>query len=379
MAESQLLFYAWTDMQLVNLTNLRMNQMRAGQADLVLLGLARITPSIIKAIQETGCFRNIHSIELDEASLVQARKRHDWAMLCAKLTKESRYIMKFEKALKGQRYDRVIIPGFWAETLALLKAVQKTSPEVWVDFIQEGSRHGEELFASTLSPSRMIRLYHTLKEGFRIRAWRRRCQNAYFYEPTRFQAEEEQCGIRYCPLAPQKTADTSLRQMLARIPVDPELVDLYDLRDVILLTDDALRWRRPDSFDVLDFWDLAEDAATLLGRERIIVRAHPACCLPEDRQVGTLTIDRSPLPLEILLLKLEAQRPGSVKQKTFLLGYSFICEAMVLAFGLQPTFISYRYLGHPIGKDDQLNDRRLSIAFPADYSELRTLLKTICN
>lgn len=58
-----LLFYVWTDVQLINTVNIKCNFFQAEAADLLIWKLERVSDKLIESIKEENIFDNVYILE----------------------------------------------------------------------------------------------------------------------------------------------------------------------------------------------------------------------------------------------------------------------------------------------------------------------------
>ncbi len=131
------LFFAWTDIQLINCINTKCNYYSCDIADLVIDKRERISEELLSLAERNKIFDHIYFIELpkyvhrNKASKMWARIA--WHMQYKKYFYDQICIM-----LKGGRYDVFLVAAFWGETLNLYRYIKKYNRDIHIEIVEEG-------------------------------------------------------------------------------------------------------------------------------------------------------------------------------------------------------------------------------------------------
>lgn len=135
--------YAWTDIQIINLLNVRASSFKNEKADLFVFMLKRINPKLLEIISQSNCFENIYKIPYvgDDVG-----HKFLWNVpyckgLLTTLYRKKYYADFYKESIGEASYDYLLTPGYWGETLHLVRHLMKNNSGIKVAFVEEGSRH----------------------------------------------------------------------------------------------------------------------------------------------------------------------------------------------------------------------------------------------
>lgn len=259
-------YYAWTDTQLINCVNLKVNQHAGEDGVLFVLKLERISDALLDVIIKDKCFVDIKVVPCKYA--VNSRNAIARTLKIDTVLEQKRlrqhYRICFANAVGVTVYSRLVTAGFWAETSFLIERLVMNNKGLKIDFVEEGLRHEYELFYYTLSKKPFVKIMRWFYDGRMINRWKRRCEFAYFYSPERFDGEEKPDCYTYASLIPIDEHNHRVKKVLIDAVVDIDITE-YQNRSVILLE---------DLYEV-DFDLLVKRVAEVVGPSELIVKMHP--------------------------------------------------------------------------------------------------------
>lgn len=299
-------YYAWTDTQIINCVNLKLNQHAKEEGMLFVLKLKRISQALIDTIIEDKCFSDIREIKYENIDVTSNPIMRLFRLdtLFGQVELKRRYRRSFTDAIGNASFTRLITAGFWAETSFFVKALLKNNRALKIDFIEEGLRHADELFHYTLDKRLSVKILRWFYDGYMIKRWKRLCEYAYFYSPERFDGEGSRDDYQYSPLMTLDEHNARARCILLGAVRNIDITE-YQKRSVILLE---------DVYDV-DFDLLVKRVANIVGSYELIVKMHPAGKGVRDKLPDVYYDDRQYL-FEGVLIQLQ------LDEKTIIRGIS---------------------------------------------------------
>lgn len=259
-------YYAWTDTQLINCVNLKVNQHAGEDGVLFVLKLERISDALLDVIIKDKCFVDIKVVPCECATnsrnAIARTLKIDTVFEQKGLRRH--YRRCFANAVGDKVYSRLVTAGFWAETSFLIERLVMNNAGLKIDFVEEGLRHGFELFYYTLNKKTFVKLMRWFYDGYMINRWKRRCEFAYFYSPERFDGEDKPECYRYAVLIPIDEHNHRVKKVLIDAVADIDIME-YKNRSVILLE---------DLYEV-DFNLIVKRVADVFGPSELVVKMHP--------------------------------------------------------------------------------------------------------
>lgn len=132
--------FAWTNTQILNITNAKINLYPDDQADLYIRMGGHMSEALIRSVQKSGVFQNIYYIDPFEVhfkrifGLIPNMRllflRHAYS-------KAYRRLLEHMKALKT--YDRAIVSWFYTGNVFLLDCWSKGKKDFRITFVDEGT------------------------------------------------------------------------------------------------------------------------------------------------------------------------------------------------------------------------------------------------
>lgn len=184
-----ILFYAWTDTQLINTVNVKENYYSQQQADLLVLNLSRISKELIEVIREKRIFREVYILNLPdgymEGKRVQLKDKMKALFLGSVYWKNIKQQLK--KYIGNNAYSHFFTAAFWSETLFVLRYLKKYNPNLEVWFYEDGlaNYNGPKGWLFKAVPNRSVKatIRTILYYGLMPYTYRKYVKGVYLYEP----------------------------------------------------------------------------------------------------------------------------------------------------------------------------------------------------
>lgn len=367
--------YAWTDAQIIYLTQLCRVDSMQGMADLFVLELSRISTILLEALGETEIFHRIYRLSPPPAYSGSGLRAIP-GIKTISLGRSVQAHFNAEIASLGELpdYRELFTAGLWGETLHFIRAVWgNRTPEIHL--IEEG-------FYSYVKDARKCRLDNAQKEfierflryGGRAVKARRMVRDIRVFCPDIMRVK--------VPYAIRSLTPIDLRSsfwiQLAKKIVPLELAEEYDKRQVVFL----MSPRKQKYEETLDETISVIDVVMRqVGPENMIVRLHPADRSAEE--VLRAKYPDEPLYIDYTTFWLESLGALADFQKTIFVvrNSSVLLSLLEMDIHSQRMCLTYKlynyYRKHGDVYRDYLSEqlrKSFDIRVPEDYEELKTSL-----
>ena len=136
--EGRLAFYGWTDYLLLNLVNAKESHYPHERSDLFVFNLNRVSAKLVEAIAESRVFENVYLIEpMHKSALTSTKDKFLRLFTGRKYYKY--YAAQLESLVGHRKYKSFFTGAFWSETLHLARYFFKSSPQMEINFVEEGT------------------------------------------------------------------------------------------------------------------------------------------------------------------------------------------------------------------------------------------------
>lgn len=184
-----ILFYAWTDTQIITLVNIKLNTYSNEKADLLIYKLSRVSEELIIAVKKSNLFANIY--ELDRPVFCLERKRKGIRERMEAVFLGSKYRKYFDEQLKqliGEKeYVVFFTSAFWSETLLVIQYIKKYSQTMAIWLYEEGlaAYNGPKNWLFQAVPDKSIKagIRTVLYYGISSYTYRRYVKGIFLYKP----------------------------------------------------------------------------------------------------------------------------------------------------------------------------------------------------
>ena len=137
-----ILFYAWTNLTLINMLNTKNAYYRDVEADIIIRFNLTMSQQLISSIRDEKVFRHIYFI--DNPRFV--RKIGLWGkipklrMIVSKKNLRNYYKRFVINTLGETLYDKLIVAGLWDGAIYLLNELYKKNRNIRLEYVEEGER-----------------------------------------------------------------------------------------------------------------------------------------------------------------------------------------------------------------------------------------------
>lgn len=184
-----ILFYAWTDTQIINVVNLKSNVFQKQDADLLVYRLERVSERLIDEIKKKNLFHQVYLLEVPKFCLERKRKGIREKIQALFLgAKYRQYFYESLQILLGSiNYSLFFAGAFWSETLLVFGYVKRNNPQIRIWFYDEGlaAYNGPKnwLFQAVPNRSLQAKIRTILYYGFSSVIYRKYVDGIYLYKP----------------------------------------------------------------------------------------------------------------------------------------------------------------------------------------------------
>ncbi len=134
-------YYTWTNTQIVNAANSKINIFKNDKADLYVRMSEQISEPLLRAVKSQDVFENIYYIDpiiLDYKKLLLGFLPNIRAIFLESAYKKA-YGAMLNNMCGEREYSRVILPWFYADSVFLIYYWDKFSPNLRISFLEEGT------------------------------------------------------------------------------------------------------------------------------------------------------------------------------------------------------------------------------------------------
>ena len=232
--------YAWTNTQIINITNAVINLYPGEHADIYIRMGGHISDELVDAIRESGVYDNVFPIDPFHFNYRRLKFGFipKFRALFLKPAYQRAYGALLDRLCKGKVYTRVLLAWFYTENVFLLEYWARSSPNFAVTLVDEGTgsycyHKNQILFPLSLLGSKKDRLKRYIVEGRLSKQFAKSIDSFALYRPEYSRPDIDFDRLRL----PEIHADTNplMYQILkdAARSVPPAQYDRYNSRDLI--------------------------------------------------------------------------------------------------------------------------------------------------
>lgn len=268
------LFYGWTNTQLINLVNVKVNYFNKVKADLIILKIDRISENLVKIIESNKIFRKVIFIEqppFNSRSLNWGNIPIIRTIAYGNASRE--YYNKMLKANFGDtEYSIMLTAGYWAETVFLLKYFYKKNPKITVSFVEEGvSEYYEDkawLCKIILGGGIKEKIIRIIYFGWFSTQCNKKVNSMYLYEP-RLCRNKARLQLYKLPHlnGPNQKCMRILHGAMAGIDLSQYKKRYFYYIDTPILKDNSVKYDKTKQ--------ILKEIVEATGKEQIIIKIHP--------------------------------------------------------------------------------------------------------
>ena len=268
------LFYVWTDIQLINAVNTRCNFYKQEESDLLVLHLSRISDKYIDKIRDANVFHNVYILKLPSWYLERKRVgvREYLVSLINGIKLKNYFSYELERFFGNKKVDLILSGAFWGETMNVYRYFQRINPDVEVGFIEEGLGiyNGPKDWLYNTSPNLSVkaRFREALYYGNLPRKAKRVVRIVYLYRPD-FLQYETKLEIMKLPALTEK-GNGYCYNIVSNL--EERTVHELDKRKVIYIADAPRAMLKNPYEYVCQAFDMV---LRNVDNDKLIVRLHP--------------------------------------------------------------------------------------------------------
>lgn len=133
------LFFAWTDIQLINCLNTKSNFFKNVNADLVVYKRERISERLLEIVRTKEVFSDIYVVALpDFYNESKVQKSNKISSFIIHMQLKRYFINKISCMIKSRKYDVLLVATFWSETLNLYRYLRRYNKDIRIEIVEEG-------------------------------------------------------------------------------------------------------------------------------------------------------------------------------------------------------------------------------------------------
>lgn len=384
-------FYAITNLQLVNVTNIRLSYYSENSAVLFIRIANQISYDLVKAIAEEDFFEDIVLIQYP----ILNNKVGFWGkipkirMLSYGKRMQSYHDYYLESCKTDQLFDVAVVPYFWFHTLYYLTYWKKNNRHIRIEFFEEGlsnysAEHGtfRDFTSPRCSGSKLERRVQRFAEKPRMRRIRSNATNTLYVYNADMLYEGHSWKAKTLPSIKNNDRLLSLLDMAVRR--NSLKVLRYSKKKVYYIANHLI----PDIEDSYDLsYMIIDKVLRAFDPRQVLIKTHPAITEHREKYARQFEercyIDRDDQFIEGFFADRE-----EIESKLFILRCSALPFNMRNWFECQP-FVMFTYKMFPyfsqtgdpsvegyVAKLKQAYDDPSKIMTPASWIELEMMLES---
>lgn len=269
--------FAWTNTQLINITNAKINLFSNDEADLYIRIGAHMSESLILAIQKSGVYKNVYC--LDPMTISTKKLVLGQIPLVRLLFLRHGYIQAYKQLLEHingiKRYDRAIVSWFYADNVFLLKWWSKGVKNFKITFVDEGTgsycyTKKQMIFPVSLIGDKKALIKRYLAEYTLSKKMGRKVDTICFYRPEYCRPDIDFKKMKL-PLVNKETNPIMWKIMVnSSKSLDALHFNQYEKRKAIYLSTFSIEGK---NFD-LRSTEMLSTIQQVFGRHRVIAKIH---------------------------------------------------------------------------------------------------------
>ena len=371
-----ILFYAWTDTQLINAVNVKVNFYSQPQADLLILNLSRISKELVDVIKNQGIFREIHILDLPagymEKKRVQLRDKVKAIFLGIVYWKSIK--RQLQKYISNNAYSHFFTAAFWSETLFVLRYLKKHNPDLEVWFYEDGLANyngpNKWLFKAVPNTSVKAAIRTVLYYGLTPYTYRKYVKGVYLYEPRI-------SNIDYLETKKMPPINEERNKICFQIckEINNSTDEAYQNSDIIYIAD------APDTNSAEPFYliyEILDSIYSIIPNAKVVLKLHPIMEALQikfaDEKYPQLHVDKRKGGIEHILI------PVDLNKKIIITGNSSSALYLGYVYDKQP----YMILTTNFSLNSRLQEytqryaryyKQEKISVPSNLDELKSCIK----
>ena len=325
------LFFAWTDMQLINCINTKCHFFQEENADILVYNQGRISEQLLQVIHKKNIFSNVYVAEM-EVFFDQIRDCKVFPFT-AYIKRNKYFIGRLTEFVGAKKYDVLLAATFWCETLNVYRYLRRINKNVYIQIVEEG-------MANYDGPTGWV--YRTAPAS----RWKSLARGPICCKSIGVSARKR---VQCCYLYQPELSWTHRGEVLKRIPAIRENTNplVYDILKEWKQQKCELQYMNNQVVYIADApnhtYDSMEKALDLVKqlpeniRQSVVVKLHPLhTWTNEERMVQNdegIWIDARRIPIENILLQ------SDIEDKVLIIDRSSVLLYLKCMLEKEPYFV----------------------------------------
>lgn len=184
-----IVFYAWTNLQIVNYVNLKTNYYKHSEVYLIVFMLERISDELLYEVKKSNVFETV--IELKKPESYLERKRKGFVEYIKSVSNgvfiKKHIVSQLKNSIGDKKCDKLVTAAFWSETMYIYRYFRRTNKQLEIELIEEGlscyNAPKDWLFKTSPSLSLKGRIRSLIYYGALPKLARKHTTGIYLYLP----------------------------------------------------------------------------------------------------------------------------------------------------------------------------------------------------
>ena len=379
-------YYASSNIQLLNLLNLKVTIFSSCEGDLYITNNGKISPELITLIQDAAIFRNINLINIKDILPKSYRNRSLFQKVLDSFIKRAYYYHQISSYAHGITYSRLIFNGFWMDGTYILLILASQNPDLRISFIDEGVNsynYSKKELCSTGGSGILGNLwyYFVFYSKFRkISSYRKCVDDIFLYQPDLY-VDKKNIVIKQLPIINDE--NPICLNILRKLSCNIDCTE-YKRRNVYYFLQN--QYNSPNEKKIID--EYLDILTQTIDPQQIIIKEHPGSIAgffsqTQYHNMTDLFIDKRLYLFEATLLNIDINEKVFISRDSSSLMYpKYMFDAepfVILTYKLYPEYYTSN-----IEKMDSLSNGLISsyvkkerILIPTDMSEFKYMLENI--
>ena len=353
------LFYAWTNVLLLNSVNAKVNFFGEEKADLLIRSNSTLSQNLLDTIKKNGFFRKIYFVDMPRINKKRGilGKIPKLRVLGIKKPMQQFYKRYIMENFTDEPYDKLITGGLWNDILYILPFLYQKNPGIEVEFLEEGERSYEgikSLCVPVVTDNWKRKLVEYYNVGWDKRKYQKNIKNTiYLYRPERY---EEDANLKLKKLPEISREQNNICFMLLdhiSDKIDYSMLLRYIKRPVIYFGN-YLVPEQEANYDMA--YRIIYMIIRKIGQGKLMIKPHTNVT---DHRInfakkyqGRVYIDRNVYLFESMYTKME------LEHKIFIAKHSTVLSYAKQLFDKEPyLFFTYRLFDYYHEHGDDISDR----------------------
>ena len=133
--------YAWSNLQIINITNAALNLYPDSEADLFVRMGPHVSNNLLSSVEKSGAFRHVFYLDplVIDCRLAPMGRIPLLRAFGVKKATQIAYDNLLSHMSGETAYERVLLPWFFADSIFLLKYWKRFNPKLTIGFVEEGT------------------------------------------------------------------------------------------------------------------------------------------------------------------------------------------------------------------------------------------------